>query len=173
MRIIAIAAVARNGVIGRENALPWSIPEDMRFFRSSTRGQIVVMGRKTYESLGKALPARENAVISRNPGWSAPDARVFRGLQDAIRFFRESPSNAGKNLFVIGGAEIYRLALPDLDEVWLTEIDAEFPGDTRFYGYENGRLDLKGFVLDRVGAQQEAHPAGLAYRFAFYKRKTE
>ncbi len=173
MRIIAIAAVARNGVIGLENALPWDIPEDMRFFRESTRGQIVVMGRKTYESLGKALPKRENAVISRNAAWSAPDARMFSSLPEAIRFFRGNPSLVGKDLFVIGGAEIYRLALPDLDELWLTEIDAEFPGDTRFFGYENGRLDLPGFILDHVRPQQEPHPGGLSYRFAFYQKRAD
>ncbi len=172
MKIVAIAAVARNGVIGLQNALPWNVPEDMRFFRESTRDQIVVMGRKTYESLGKALPKRENAVVSRNPSWRVPDAQVFPELSVAIHHYRSNPELSGKTMFIIGGAEIYRQSVPFLDELWLTEIDAEFPGDTFFSGYEQGQLRIPGFRLDRVRQNQEEHPEGLRYRFSVYRKES-
>jgi len=106
VKVIAIAAVGRNGVIGRGSELPWDIPEDMKFFRDSTRGQIVVMGRKTYDSLGKALPARRNAVITRNPDWAVSDAEVYQSTLFLCRFSmkfgsqRLTPSSKGMCFFL-------------------------------------------------------------------------
>jgi dihydrofolate reductase len=170
MKVIAIAAVGRNGVIGRGGQLPWDLPEDMRFFRESTRGQIVVMGRKTYESLGKALPKRENAVLSRDAEFKAPDARVFLTLEGAISHFRGRSDLADRSLFVIGGGEIYTLSLPLLDEIWLTEIDSDFEGDAYFPNYSEGELKVSGFSRVAARPQQETLPSGLRYVFSRFAR---
>lgn len=170
MKVIAIAAVGRNGVIGRSGQLPWDLPEDMRFFRDSTRGQIVIMGRKTYESLGKALPKRENAVLTRDPAWQAADAVVFGSLESAIMHYRGRPELADRSLFVIGGGEIYTLSLPLLDEIWLTEIDADFEGDAFFPQYFEGRLRVPGFSRFSSSPQSEKLPSGLCYRFSRFSR---
>ena len=172
MKVIAIAAAARNGVIGKENGLPWSIPEDLRFFRDSTRGQVVIMCRKTYESLGRALSKRENAVITRNLAWTVPDARVFQDLGRAIEHYRSRPELQDRSIFVIGGAEIYALAIPFLDEIWLTEIDADFDGDTRFPGFDEGLLRIPGFCESSSVPQKEPHPDGVCYRFVTYRRQS-
>ncbi len=172
MKVIAIAAVGRNGVIGRGSELPWDIPEDMKFFRDSTRGQIVVMGRKTYDSLGKALPARRNAVITRNPDWAVSDAEVYPDLSIALKTLEPFARNEGKIVFVIGGAEIYSLSLPFLDEVWLTEIDSEFEGDVFFPHYRGGRFTATGFT--RIGVREQSDSQSpFRYRFSVYGRQSE
>jgi dihydrofolate reductase len=169
MKVIAIAAVGRNGVIGKGSELPWDIPEDMKFFRDATRGQIVVMGRKTYDSLGKALPARRNAVITRNTSWSVSDAEIYSDLSSALNHLKPVALAEGKTVFVIGGAEIYTLSLPFLDEVWLTEIDSDFEGDVFFPLYCEGRFEAAGFV--QVAAREQSDSASpFHYRFCVYQR---
>src|SRR5689334_11585729 len=101
MKVIAIAAVARNGVIGRDLDLVWNIPEDMRFFRQSTKGHVVVMGRKTFDALKRPLPNRENIVITRDKNWSAEGVRVFHDLKSAIGAIKNEPKSPGIELFVI------------------------------------------------------------------------
>jgi len=156
-------------VIGRGSELPWDIPEDMKFFRDSTRGQIVLMGRKTYDSLGKALPARRNAVITRNGSWSVSDAEVYADLSSALNALRPAALAEEKTVFVIGGAEIYSLSLPFLDEVWLTEIDSDFEGDVFFPLYREGRFEAEGFV--RAGVREQSDSASpFHYRFCVYQR---
>ncbi len=158
-------------MIGKGSELPWDIPEDMKFFRESTRGQIVVMGRKTYDSLGKALPARRNAVITRNATWSVPDAEVYPDLPAALKALKPVALAEGKNVFVIGGAEIYSLSLPFLDEVWLTEIDSGFEGDVLFPLYREGRFEASGFV--RTGVREQLDSASpFRYRFCVYQRRS-
>ena len=125
-----IAAVARNRVIGKDNQLLWHLPEDMRHFRETTRGKPVIMGRKTWESLPdsfRPLPGRLNIVISRNPAYQAPGATLAGSIDEAIRCAGEA-----KEIFVIGGEELYRQAMPRADRLYLTEIDAEFSGDAFF-----------------------------------------
>jgi dihydrofolate reductase len=125
-----IAAVARNRVIGKDNALLWHLPEDMRHFRETTRGKPVIMGRKTWESLPESfrpLPGRLNIVVSRNPAYQAPGATLVGSVDEAIRCAGEA-----KEIFVIGGEELYRQAMPRADRLYLTEIDAEFSGDAFF-----------------------------------------
>ena len=170
MKVIAIAAVARNGVIGKGSELPWHIPEDLKFFKDSTRGQTVIMGRKTYEALGKALPARRNAVITRNPAWKAADAEVHPDLETAIRILKPLAEAEDKNLFVIGGAEIYALSFPLIDELWLTEIEAEVEGDVRFPQYRDGQFQHPGFRKVREQAQQDFSGSAFRYRFSFFER---
>lgn len=134
--ISIIAAVARNGVIGKGNRLLWHLPEDMRHFRETTRGKPVIMGRKTWESLPdsfRPLPGRLNIVVSRNPSYQSPEALRASTLDEAI-----SKAGHAEELFVIGGAELYRLAMPLADRLYLTEIDQDFDGDAFFPGISAG-----------------------------------
>lgn len=137
--IIAIAAVGKNGVIGVNNKLPWHIPEDMAFFKKVTKDTTVIMGRKTFETLGKPLPNRKNIVLTRDENWTYEGVTVIHSLVDSISF-------RGPDIFVIGGAEVYELMMPMVDEVWLTEIDQEFEGDTFFPHYSNGTFNHPDFM---------------------------
>jgi dihydrofolate reductase len=127
MRVSLIVAVARNGVIGRDGDLPWRIPADLRFFKQVTMGKPIVMGRKTFESIGRALPGRTNIVVTRDPDFNAADVRIARSLKDALAIAGDADE-----AMVIGGAQIYALALPRADRIYLTEVDAAPDGDVRF-----------------------------------------
>lgn len=125
-----IAAVAKNRVIGNNNQLLWHLPEDMRHFRETTRGKPVIMGRKTWESLPdsfRPLPRRLNIVVSRNYSYRAPGAMLAGSLEEAIRRVGNE-----QEVFVIGGEELYRQALPLADRLYLTEIEKDFEGDAFF-----------------------------------------
>lgn len=126
-RICLIAAMAANRVIGRNNTLPWHLPADLKRFKALTSGHPVVMGRKTYESIGKPLPGRRNLVISRNAGYAAPGCEVVCCLDAALAACR-----GASDIFVIGGAELYRESLPRAHRLEFTEIHAEFEGDAVF-----------------------------------------
>ena len=166
MKIISIAAVGKNGVIANGQDLPWEIPEDMKFFRDATRDQIVVMGRKTFQALGKAMPNRENAMLTRDKSFVAPGVRVFSQLDSAIQFYQNDSNWSEKTLFVIGGAEIYRLAIPYLDEIWLTEIDQGFEGDVFYPDFKDGKLLRHEFeIIETKRQQDQASP----YRYSFLK----
>ena len=137
MKIALIAAVARNGVIGDGTDLVWKLPEDMAFFKRTTTGNPVIMGRKTWESIPKRfrpLPGRTNIVVTRQADWQAEGALVAHGFEQALELALESVADNphGLRAFVIGGAELYRLALPHADELVLTEIDRDFEGAARF-----------------------------------------
>ena len=119
-----IAAMSRNRVIGSQNRLPWHLPEDLKNFKLLTQGRPIVMGRKTYESIGRLLPGRENRIVTRQSGFVVEGARVFASLEDACRGEGE--------VFVIGGGEIYSQALAFADRVYLTVIDRDFEGDAYF-----------------------------------------
>jgi len=128
--VALIAAVARNGVIGDGGALLWHIPEDMQFFRRTTAGSPVIMGRKTWDSLPprfRPLPGRRNIVVTRQPAWQAPGAESAPSLEAAVARTADCT-----RVFVIGGAEVYAAALPLADELLLTQIDRDFAGDIRF-----------------------------------------
>lgn len=127
MILSLIVAVAENGVIGRDGDLPWRIPGDMKFFKATTMGKPIVMGRKTWESLGRALPGRENIVITRSAGFEAPGASVVSDLDGALARVPDA-----EEVMVIGGAEIYALALPRAERVYLTRVHAAPDGDTHF-----------------------------------------
>ncbi|WP_374567067.1 dihydrofolate reductase [Ideonella sp.] len=132
MMIALIAGVARNGVIGRDNALLWHLPEDMKHFRAATMGAPVIMGRKTWDSLParfRPLPGRHNIVLTRQRGFDAAGATVVGDLAAALAAAqRDKPAR----VFVIGGEQIYREALPLADELMLTEIERDFDGDAHF-----------------------------------------
>jgi dihydrofolate reductase len=131
-----IFAVARNGVIGRGGQLPWRIPEDLAHFKRTTMGHAILMGRKTWEETRRPLPGRRNVIITRTPGFEAPGCEVVASLEEAIALARTTDPLP----FVIGGAEIFRLALPLATVIHLTEIDRDVEGDTFFH------LDRTGFV---------------------------
>lgn len=133
MLLSVIVAVAENGVVGVDNTLPWRLPEDLKYFKKVTMGKPIVMGRKTYESIGRPLPGRPNIVISRNPGFRAPGVTVVGSIDSALELANELAQGDGQNeLMVIGGAAIYALAIPMADRLYLTEVHAEYSGDAFF-----------------------------------------
>jgi dihydrofolate reductase len=128
--VALIAAVADNGVIGKQGALPWRIPADLRWFRARTMGHHVIMGRRTWASIGRPLAGRTNIVVSRDPDLAVPDGVVVeRGLDAAIDRARTAGDD---ELFVIGGGELYRAALPQAHRIYLTRIHADVDGDAWF-----------------------------------------
>ena len=127
MTINLIVAMAKNRVIGIDNKMPWHLPADFAWFRKTTLGHPVIMGRKTYESISKPLPGRRNMVVSRNPEWRADGCELFNSL-DAVLVSVPVETQA----FVIGGASLYVAALPMADRIYLTEVDTTLDGDTFF-----------------------------------------
>jgi dihydrofolate reductase len=157
-RIALIAAVARNGVIGANNRLPWRLPEDMKRFRALTTGHAVIMGRRTWESIGKALPGRQNIVVTRQTSRAAEDVE-FAGSLDAALARVRLPDP----VFVVGGEALYREALPRADLLYLTEIERDFAGDARFPDFDRARWrELTRATLDE--------PDAFAYHFVVYER---
>jgi dihydrofolate reductase len=126
-KLSIIAAMAENRVIGINNTLPWRLPADLRHFRQLTTGHHVIMGRRNYESIGKPLPDRTNIVITRNPGYLAPGCQVKHSLAEALRDIRNDPE-----IFIIGGADIYRQTIGAADRIYLTLVHADVRGDTWF-----------------------------------------
>ena len=129
MNVNAIVAVSKNKVIGADNKLPWYLPADLKFFKRTTLGHHIIMGRKTFLSLNKPLPKRTNIVLTRDPFFIADGVLVAHSIYEAleIAFEREE-----KEVFIIGGGEIYEQSLPYLDKIYLTEVDIEVDGDTYF-----------------------------------------
>ncbi len=166
MTISLIAAVSENRVIGKDNDLPWKLPDDMKFFMQTTKGHHVIMGRKNYDSLHekyKPLPDRTNIVVTRQTGFNAPGCIVVNDIGHGVTHAREAGE---KELFVIGGAEIYRLSLPFANKLYITEIHAKVDGDTFF-----PELDLSRWKE----VFRAPHPADERHRFSFdfvtYERK--
>ena len=143
MKIAAIAAMSQNRVIGKDNDLPWRLPEDMKRFHDLTTGGVVLMGRKNYESIPhkhRPLKKRRNIVITRNADWQAPEGvEVYASPEVAIEALREEGLEF---LWIIGGGEIYKQTIPCWDEVYLTVIHKDYPGDVYFPEFEEG------FVVD-------------------------
>jgi dihydrofolate reductase len=167
MQVVLIAAVARNGVIGRDNALLWSLPEDMKHFRAATMGSPVVMGRKTWESLParfRPLPGRHNIVLTRQPGFEAAGASVAADLDHALALaVRDAPHR----VFVIGGEQVYRSALPRAHALLLTEIARDIDGDAHFPPVDPGEFE----EVQREH-QHAAPPNDFDFDFVTYQRRT-
>jgi dihydrofolate reductase len=158
--IVIIAAVAKNGVIGNGNALPWHLPEDMKHFKALTTCHAVIMGRKTWESLPpkfRPLPNRHNIVLTRNAAYDAPGATVVTALEEATKL------GAGGTAFIIGGAELYAHMLPHAQRLELTEIDAAFDGDAHFPAYDRA-------LWREVKRESGRTESGLGYAFVTYER---
>ena len=132
-RIALVVAVAENGVIGRAGQLPWRLPSDLKRFRKLTLGKPVVMGRKTYESIGKPLDGRDNIVVTRQAGFRPPGVQSVRSVEDGLALGRELAAGRGVDeVMIIGGEEIFRLALARAERIYLTLVHATPSGDTRF-----------------------------------------
>ena len=152
VRLILVAALDAERVIGRDGGMPWHLPDDLRRFRALTRGHTVLMGRRTYESLGRPLPERVNRVLTRDPAFRAPGIEVVHDLQAAL-----APTPDGE-LYVIGGAELYRQTLPAADTLELTLIDARIGGDTYFPPFD---------ARDWREVERLDHPADARHAQAF------
>lgn len=140
MIISLVVAASENNVIGKNNELVWRLPNDMKFFKNTTWGMPVVMGRKTYESLGKALPGRTNIVITRNDSFTAADVTVAHNLKEAVE---KAADTDAKEVFIIGGGEIYRQALPQAHKLFLTRVHANVEGDTFFPEFDLNEWEKK------------------------------
>jgi dihydrofolate reductase len=157
-RIDLVAAVAANGIIGANGQLPWHLPEDWTHFKRLTLGHPVIMGRRTWESLGRALAGRENIVVTGTPGYEAPGAAVAASLQAALALCMGEPV-----VFVIGGTRLFETALPLANALVMTEIHRDYQGDTWFPRYDRSRWRE---------AQREAHTGadGTKFDFVLYER---
>ncbi|HXH03746.1 MAG TPA: type 3 dihydrofolate reductase [Candidatus Competibacteraceae bacterium] len=127
MKLTLVVAVARNGVIGRNNGLPWHLPNDLKFFKQTTLGKPVIMGRKTYQSIGRPLPGRQNIVVTHDPEFQAPGCQVVLSLDAALKAAAPAPE-----VMLIGGASLYAQTLPRAERIYLTWVDAEPQGDAWF-----------------------------------------
>jgi dihydrofolate reductase len=160
-KLALIVAVAQNRVIGRDGTLPWRIPEDLRRFRALTTGHTIVMGRRTWESLPRALPERENVVVTRDRGYSAAGAVVAHSLGDALAHASLPPP-----VFCIGGGELYRSALPMAQIAYVTEIARAFDGDATFPA-----LDPREWRETAREPRVQENGEPLHYAFVTYERR--
>lgn len=158
-RISIIVACAANRVIGAGGKMPWHLPEDLRRFKQITMGHTIVMGRKTWESIGRLLPGRRHVIITRQPGYGVAGATVVHSIDAAI-----SAAGDDREIFIIGGSEIYALALPETDRILLTEIKKDFEGDTYFPGIASGEWR----EIGRANMQDNA--SGMQYDFVTMER---
>jgi len=159
MSLSVIVALAKNRVIGLNNTLPWHLPEDLKRFKQLTMGHHIIMGRKTYESLGRLLPGRQTVIVTRKPDYKVDGAIVVHSLEQAI-----SVSSADSEAFLIGGAELYQQSLPLAKRLYLTMIDAEFEGDAYFPEIELDHWDL-------LEQQDLISQQGWAFHYLSYQRK--
>lgn len=135
MKLALIVAAAANNVIGCENRLPWHLPEDLKYFKATTMGKPIIMGRKTYDSIGKPLPGRSNIVITRQRDWQAEGVLVAHDIDQAIELAESIVANADERIdeaVIIGGAEIYRVSIKRAQKIYLTRIKKNFSGDAYF-----------------------------------------
>ncbi|MGN6300361.1 MAG: dihydrofolate reductase [Angustibacter sp.] len=170
MSVALVWAQARDGVIGRDGALPWHLPEDMAHFRALTRGATVVMGRATWESLPerfRPLPGRRNVVLSRRPDFHAEGADVRTDLRAALADAAEGDDGTDGTVWVIGGAQVYAAALSDADRLVVTEIDETVDGDAHAPAIDDS------WALTSQDPAQGWHTSasGLRYRFREYRRR--
>lgn len=159
-RLALIAAVAQNGVIGIGGRLPWRLPDDMKRFRALTTGHSIVMGRKTWESIGRPLPDRQNIIVSRRRELTAPGCVLAHSLPDAVRL-----AVLPEPVFVIGGETLYRDSLPHAELLHLTEIRRDFAGDARFPEFDRSQWRETSRETRRLDGN-----GGFAYDFASYSR---
>jgi dihydrofolate reductase len=153
-RLAIVAALSRNGVIGRDNRLPWHLPDDLRHFKRLTLGRPIVMGRRTFESLPGLLPDRTHVVVTRDRAFAAPGARVVHSFEEAIA------AAGGDEVLVVGGAELYAQALPHAQRLYLTLVEAEMSGDAHFPPIDWGEWR-------EVAREEHGSDAKHAFPFAF------
>lgn len=153
-----IVAIANNRVIGLNNTLPWHLPEDLKRFKALTMGHHIIMGRKTYESLGRLLPGRTTVIVTRNPHYRIEGAQIAHGLEAALDI-----ASGDAEPFLIGGAELYKAGLPLANKLYLTEVHADFVGDAYLSEIE---------MAEWVETARSTHTSqnGLAYSYVEYQR---
>ena len=157
MFISFVVAAAKNNVIGKNNQLVWNLPNDMKFFKNVTWGMPVVMGRKSFESLGKALPGHKNIVLTRQEGWNARDVIVVKSMEEAKAVVKEMDV---KEMMVIGGGEIFKMVMPEAKRIYLTRVDAEPEGDAFFPKVDPAEWEL-------VSKKDHEADAKHAYNYSF------
>ncbi len=160
-RISIISAMASNRAIGIRNTLPWQLPEDLKHFKALTMGHHIVMGRKTYDSIGKPLPGRDTVIVTRNADYAVPGCLAVNSLDTAL-----TVSHGDAEVFFVGGAELYRQALPIAHRIYLTEIQRVFDGDAFFPEFDKSQWNET--------ARDKRHtegPNGFDYHFVIYDRK--
>lgn len=165
MKIALIVAASQNNVIGLDNQLPWHLPEDLQYFKAVTMGKPILMGRKTYDSIGRPLPGRTNIVLTRDPKWSAEGVEVVNSLDEALAASSKACELVGADeLMVIGGEQIYRKFLPVANKLYLTRVEAKVEGDAFFPEIDQdqwqqvaektpekiGNFDYRFLVLERI-----------------------
>ncbi len=155
-----VVAAAENGAIGKDNQLLWHLPNDLKFFKRTTSGHTIIMGRKTYESVGKPLPNRRNIVITRQPDYAAVGVEVVHSLEEALALCTTEAT-----VFIVGGAEIYQQALPLVGRIYLTRVHAAMEGDSYFPALEEMEWVL---VSAESHLADERHQYG--YTFMVYER---
>jgi len=154
-RLSLIAAMARNRVIGAGGKIPWHLPGELALFKRITLGHTIIMGRTTWESIGRLLPGRSTVIVSRQPGYAVPGARVAHSLEEAV-----AGTHGDDEVFVIGGAQLYAAALPQADRIYLTRVDAAPEGDTFMPAFESAQWR-------EDAALREAHPADERNPYAY------
>ncbi|MBL4709973.1 MAG: dihydrofolate reductase [Flavobacteriales bacterium] len=162
MKISLIVAASENNVIGRDNDLPWKLPNDMKFFVKTTKGHHILMGRKNLESFGRLLPNRTNILLTRDQEYKFDGAEIFFDLQKAIDFAKQNGEN---ELMIIGGGEIYRQSMPFADHIYLTRVHAEIEGDVYFPELDPAIWELKS---EKFHDKDEKH--NYAFSFQSYQR---
>jgi dihydrofolate reductase len=157
-----IFAMDKNRLIGKDNDLPWHIPNDFKFFKDMTWGKTIIMGRKTFESFGKPLPEREHIVITSNRDYNREGCKVVHSIEDILQLEKDQPDH---EWFVIGGSVLFEKMLPYADRMYLTYIDYEFEGDTYFPKYDESEWKL---ISETQGKKDENNPYD--YYFRTYDR---
>lgn len=158
--ISLIVAHDKNRVIGHENQMPWHLPEELKYFKKMTMGKPIIMGRKTFESIGRPLPGRRNIVITRNPEYKVEGVEVVDSLEKALKLTKDA-----EEVMIIGGEQIFKLALPFTDRLYITYINHEFKGDTFFPEY-----DLNEWKLVSQSEPQETED-GYTYTYQIFEKK--
>jgi dihydrofolate reductase len=157
MSLSLIVARASNGVIGKDNQLPWHLPADLKYFKAVTMGKPIVMGRKTFQSIGRPLPGRQNIVVTRNPDFDSNGITVVHSVEAAI-----AAANQVAEIMLIGGTELYKLSLPLVDRIYLTEIHQDFDGDAHF--------PLLNSQWQEISREDHVSEAGLGYSFCVLEK---
>jgi len=159
MQIIHVVAVADNGVIGRDGGLPWHLSDDLKHFKACTMGKPMIMGRKTYDSIGRPLPGRSSIVVTRDPDYRAEGVMVVQTLEEAVMLGKNIAQTSGaSDVAIVGGAEIYRQTLADCDRVELTRIHLSPDGDVTY-------PDLPSSEWREVSRKDQVSPDGIGYAF--------
>ncbi len=165
MIVTQIAAASENNVIGRQGDLPWHISEDLKFFRSTTKDHIIIMGGKTFDSVGKAFPKRFNIIVTRNADLKIDGAVVVTSIDDALKEAAKHTDHWGNEVFVCGGGEIYKQAMPKTDKIYLTRVHTEIDDGDAFFP----EVDLEQFEQ----VESRAVEADPSYTFLTYQRKSD